>query len=307
MNFNPIGFIETTLPVLLPGQWNNNSHQTDLLIKLHDGDQVLAESYPSPTLPNAPILIMLHGLTGSSKSNYIQAVGNKLNSSYHIVALNFRNAGRGVGLARKMYHSGLWQDLEDVVLYCSHIFPNKNIHIAGFSLGGNVLLKFLANSAYASKITSSVAISPPIQLERTVEHMATQCLGFFEKYFLSELKTIYQVIYPFLENKTALTTFPKTMQQFDHQFTAIQWGYSSATDYYTQCSSLPDLARITVPTTIIHAQNDPIVPLRPLTMVKNHKNLKLHISKFGGHVGFYREKPVAPQLPQFIERYLRPN
>jgi len=307
MNFNPTGFIETTLPVLLASQWKNDSHKIDLLINLRDGDQLLAESTPSLAKQNAPILILLHGLTGSSKSNYIQAVGNKLNSNYHIIALNFRNAGRGVGLARKMYHSGLWQDLEDVVVHCARIFPNRNIHIAGFSLGGNVLLKFLANSAFVYKIASTVAVSAPIQLERTVEHMTTQCLGFFEKYFLNELKTIYQVIYPFLENKTDLTNFPKTMQEFDHEFTAIQWGYSSATDYYTQCSSFPDLGRITVPTTIIHAQNDPIVPLRPLTMIENHKNLKLHIAKFGGHVGFYRERPVAPQLPTLIEKYLRLN
>jgi len=306
MKINPTGFLETTLPVFLPLKYRLAKNPEILRILLRDGDQLIAESYTCPTKSHAPILLLLHGLTGSSQSNYIQTVGSQLNQQYHIVALNFRNAGRGLGLASRMYHSGLWQDIEDVVMYLKLKFPRREINCAGFSLGGNVLIKFLANSQFAAEVKSAVAVSAPINLHATVLHMQKNCMGLFERYFMLELKKLHTVIGPYLKQKANFKKFPSTMLEFDHEFTAKQWGFDSGLDYYQKSSSLPDIVRIKTKLHIIHAANDPIVPFEPLVQVRQTP-IKTSIFRYGGHVGFHHPRHQTPLLPQLILEGLRSN
>jgi uncharacterized protein len=305
IKLNPTGFIETTLPVFVPLKNRLPANANYLTIQLRDGDQLVAESYPCKK-SNAPILLLLHGLTGNSQSNYIQTVGSYLNRDFHIIALNFRNAGIGLGKAKRMYHSGLWQDLEDVVIYLKSKFPKSEISCAGFSLGGNVLLKFLGHSSMAMYVNKAIAVSAPIDLHSTVLHMQNECMGVFEKYFMLELKKMHKLIEPYLSQKTSFKRFPKSMLEFDHEFTAKQWGYESALDYYHQCSSLPDLGQIKNDLHIIHAHNDPIVPIEPLRQLQ-HTNFNKILLPYGGHVGFHHPRSQKPMLPILIQKYLGLN
>jgi predicted alpha/beta-fold hydrolase len=302
MRLNPTGFIETTLPVFIPLKNSLPSSGSELKILLRDGDQLLAESHPCHK-PNAPLLLLLHGLTGSSQSNYIQSVGGYLKHDMHIIALNFRNAGFGLGKAKRMYHSGLWQDLEDVLIYLKSQFTNRDIYCVGFSLGGNVLLKFLSNSSMAPFVKKAIAVSAPIDLYSTVIHMQKECVGVFEKYFMLELKKMHHLIEPYLGKKTNFKYFPKTMLEFDHEFTAKQWGYHSALDYYEKCSSLNELGRIKNDVVIIHAKNDPIVPFAPLEKLEQ-SHLQKILLPYGGHVGFHHPRTQKPMLPMIVKKQL---
>ncbi len=207
-------------------------------LELDDGDFIDLDWLENNNVePTAPVLLLLHGLEGSSDSVYIQNLLHKMKPcKWHILAMNFRSCSKELNRLPRSYHSGETKDLSLLLNMLRKNFPESPIMTAGFSLGGNVLLKYLGESKQDSLIDIAAAISVPFLLSRASERMDFGFSRFYRNRLLKELKNkaakkikIHALDdFPLSGNMSAIKTF----YEFDEQVTAPLHGYKSADDYY---------------------------------------------------------------------------
>ncbi len=264
-----------------------------------DGDFI--DVYRTPAPPTAPRLIVLHGLEGTLRSHYARGILVRAAAAgWAGNLLVFRGCGHEPNRTPRFYHSGETGDLAQVVQRIAAEYPAAPLLFAGFSLGGNVLLKWLGESAadLPGNVRAAVAISVPFDLEagaRFIDHGFSRV---YERHFLRSLRAKAAAKlrrFPGLFDPHALAR-ATTIVEFDDAVTAPVHGFESASDYYEKSSSLRFLLRIRVPTLLISAYDDPFLPAQVLRSVADiaGRNPALHtaFSPSGGHVGF-----VAGRLP----------
>ncbi|GAA4649396.1 hydrolase [Kistimonas scapharcae] len=255
-----------------------------------------------------PLIILLHGLTGCSRSKYILGLqAALLAQGYQSVAMNFRGCGGEVNHHTKGYHSGISEDLDAVTTQLAARYPSRPLAAAGFSLGGNVLLKYLGEQRAATPLTCAVAVSVPFELSRSSERIN---LGFSRAYRNRLLRDMMSYItrkkqhfhqqqrHEQFETLEALGDVEsiKTFQAFDHRFTAPLHGFESGEAYYHRCSSRQFLPSIQIPTLIIHAKDDPFVFASSIPdKAELSGSTQLELSPRGGHVGFVTGSPLKPR------------
>ena len=235
------------------------------------------------------LVILSHGLEGNSTRPYIKGMAKALfEGGYDILAWNFRGCSEEMNKQLRFYHSGATDDLDVVVQHAS----GKNyreIFLVGFSLGGNLTLKYLGEQSSSSKIKKAVAISVPMDLETSCRKISEASNWVYSNRFLTSLK---KKITTKAAQKEGLDTTGiqkiKTLLEFDNRYTAPLHGFENAVDYYRKCSSINFLNDISTPTLIINTLNDPFLSKEcfPSELVKNHHFVKLEILLRGGHVGF---------------------
>ncbi len=266
-------------------------------ITLSDGDFLdLDWCYTNET--NNKLVILLHGLEGDAQRPYMLGAAKVLNqNNFDVVSVNFRSCSGEENLKFRSYHSGATEDLEDVV---NHIISTKhysNIYINGFSLGGNVTLKYLGEGRIIpSQIKAAVAISVPCSLYGScVElHKFHNVLyhNRFKKYLINKLKQ-KRKRFPELVSDADIISI-KTLKDFDDVYTSKAHGFKDALDYYDKCSSLQFLNNISIPTLLINAKNDSFlsVDCYPIEEAKANPSLFLETPNYGGHVGFVTRSNV---------------
>jgi predicted alpha/beta-fold hydrolase len=244
---------------------------------------------------NAPRLLILHGLEGTVHSHY---AGGMLHEAWQrgwaADLLIFRSCGDEPNRALRLYHSGETSDLDFVVRRLIADDPARPLFIAGVSLGGNVLLKWLGEQGDRApeQLLSAAAVSVPFDLARGSRHLDRGFSRLYQAHFLRSLRR------KALEKSTrfpgAIRTEnilrPKTLYDFDDLVTAPVHGFRDADDYYARSSSLSYLSRIRVRTLLLSARDDPFLPSEVLDEVRAiaGANPSLHIEfvEQGGHVGF---------------------
>lgn len=234
-----------------------------------------------------PVVILLHGLEGSSHSYYIAELAKDLiKVPYSALALNFRGCGPHMNRLHRFYHSGETGDLNYVIHWIMNSWPERPVLAVGFSLGANVLIKWLGEQKDDAPIMGGVAVSSPFDLGICSD---TISLGFnrvYEQYFMVSLKRKLK------QKKEIFTDMPdfdgSTLRDFDDQVTAKLHGFKNADDYYRRASSAPYVADIEKPTLIIHSKSDPICPFEavPILQISQNPNLESIITQNGGHVSF---------------------
>lgn len=237
------------------------------------------------------LVIIQHGLEGSSDRPYVLGMAKCfLNSGYDVLAWNFRSCSGEMNRAATLYHSGATDDLEAVIQHALKTKPYTDITLVGFSLGGNLTLKYLGEKPRPSEIKRAVAISTPLDLEAGSYNLSTPRGIIYEKRFLKNLKAkIRKKAERMPEHfDTDPLDLIKTLRDFDDQYTSRLHGYDNASDYYRQCSSKNFLAGIQVPTLILNAENDPILTPESLDpeLTRNLPLVTLEITRYGGHVGY---------------------
>lgn len=241
------------------------------------------------------LAVILHGLEGDSSRSYVLGMVKALNRrGWDALAVNFRGCSGVCNKRLRFYHSGETEDLDTVI---SHVVAHENyseLALIGFSLGGNVILKYLGErgTQAQSLITKAVAFSVPCDLESSSHHLARSANRIYLKRFLRLLRKkirIKMAVMPGQINDHNYKTI-KTFKEFDDRYTAPIFGFSSAEDYWRKASCKPFLAAISVPTLLISAEDDPFLTnsCYPIEEAKNNPRLFLEIPKFGGHVGFVR-------------------
>ncbi len=239
---------------------------------------------------NAEKLVVLgHGLEGSSNSSYNLAAAHLFfQNGFDVLAWNHRGCSGEINRLPRMYHHGVSDDLQEVMKQTLHY---KEVHYIGYSLGGNVVLKYLGEDwNKPSNLKSVVAISSPIDLFSCVEEIHRLRNKLYHNNFLRTLKEKVKKKALVMPNQidTRHLKNVKTLTDLDTYYTAPLHGFLSAKDYYQKASSRPYLPSITLPTLLIQAKDDPMLGTNcyPYEEAENSENLKLVITNFGGHVAF---------------------
>lgn len=264
-----------------------------------DGD--FLDLYRLDAAPDAPRLFFLHGLEGTIRSHYVSGFFMEAQRrGWGADLMMFRGCGAELNRARRFYHSGETTDVAFALERIMREHPDAPILLAGVSLGGNVMLKYLGErkGAVSARIRGAAAISVPYDLERGARHLARVRARIYDRYFVRSLrrKALAKLErYPDLFDQSALAKV-RTIYEFDDAVTAPVHGFADAHDYYSRSSSLGFIEHVRVPTLLLSATDDPFLPSDVLERVRDigERNgcLMLEFTANGGHVGF-----VAGKLP----------
>jgi len=258
-----------------------------------DGDFV--DLYRRGTAPDAPRLVLLHGLEGTVRSHYVGGFFREAAArGWGADLLVFRGCGDEPNKAPRFYHSGETSDTAFVLGRIREEFPNAPLLLAGVSLGGNVLLKYLGEIGEGAleSIAGAAAISVPFDLERGARFIGQGFSKIYDRHFLRSLrqKALDKLSrFPDLFDSNALLQ-ARSIYDFDDAVTAPVHGFASAHDYYSRSSSIRFLSRVRVPTLLLSAIDDPFLPSEVLdevrTIASRNRSLQLEFTARGGHVGF---------------------
>ncbi len=245
-------------------------------------------------------VVLLHGLEGCSESHYMHGIARKAwLAGFNVIRLNQRNCGGTEHLTPTLYHSGLSQDIRAVVAELSAHDGLGAIWAAGYSMGGNLVLKMAGEVRSESPALRGVlAVCPNIDPAECVSALERPTNWAYQRYFLKRMKARLQrkaALFPGKFDGSRLARI-RTLREFDEVYTAPDGGYKSAHDYYDQAGARHVLAAIQVPTVIITAQNDPFIPYHMFecTAIKTNHWIRLWAPSHGGHCGFV-------QRPRFDE------
>ena len=262
-------------------------------IELDDGDFIDLEWLEKEIVDlNAPILLLLHGLEGSKDSNYIQSIlHNSRSFNWNIVVMHFRGCSQELNRLPRSYHSGETEDLSKVLEILRLQHPESAIMAVGFSLGGNVLLKYLGESGEDSLVDLAAAVSVPLLLSSASKRLDKGFSRLYKNRLLKDLKlkTHNKILKHNLKLTLSATELDKinTFYDFDDQVTAPLHGFENAADYYQRSSSRQFLNTIERPTLILHAVDDPFMSDDVIPDESELSNcVTLELSQNGGHVGF---------------------
>jgi hypothetical protein len=237
-----------------------------------------------------PVVLVLHGLEGSLESHYTGGILTALAAQgYRTGLMYFRGCSGEPNRLPRGYHSGETGDLQTVIRHIGESSPGKPVAVVGYSLGGNVLLKWLGEQGDKATLTTAVAVSVPFDLDHAARRLEQGLSRIYQNHLLKKLRQSVQA-------KSAIHPAPvplqeladlKTFRQFDDAITAPLHGFRDVGDYYSQSSSRQYLHRIDAPVLIIHALDDPFLPPAgiPEDAELSHA-VTLELSRYGGHVGF---------------------
>lgn len=276
-------------------------------LTLEDGDFIDMDWY-GPEGASGHCVLLLHGLTGSSSSLYILGQQQALAAyGWQSVAVNWRGCSGEPNQRARGYHSGARDDLAEVVNQLTSRYHAKLFTAVGYSLGGNVLLKYLGEEGSNTPLRAAVAVSVPFRLDHCADRINKGVSKIYQVRFLRDLRHYvqskqralsHQGRHKELAHLAALETLDgmKTFWDFDGRVTAPLHGFESADDYYRRCSSAFFVERLRIPTLMVHAQDDPFIYPHSIPDAKDlpsYVTLELHAS--GGHVGFVEGPPWRPR------------
>lgn len=245
------------------------------------------------------VVILLHGLEGNAQRAYIVGSAKQFNlNSIDVCAVNFRGCSGETNNTFRSYHSGATEDLIVVVHHILNTKKYNQIFIKGFSLGGNMALKFLGeNNDIPNEIKATIAVSVPCNLHSSLKQLLQPKNYLYAKRFKSHLKQKLREKQKLFPNKISDNDIQnvKTLKDFDDIYTSRAHGFKDAIDYYEKCSSLQFLENIKVPTLIINAGNDSFLgpECYPYKEAEKSNALYLETPTSGGHVGFYGSQNIT--------------
>ncbi|WP_190810152.1 YheT family hydrolase [Flagellimonas sp. S3867] len=245
------------------------------------------------------LVLLLHGLEGDAQRPYITGSAKLFNKNgFDACAINYRGCSGETNKHYRSYHSGATEDLKEII---HHILATKDyteVYLKGFSLGGNLALKYLGeDNEIPKEIKAAVAVSVPCSLKDTCDQLLSNNNVLYEKRFrkhlIAKLK-LKQPKFPHLISDADIKAI-KTLRDFDDVYTSKAHNFKDAFDYYDKCSSLQFLPNITVPSLIINAKNDSFLGMDcyPIAETEKNKKLFLQTPTYGGHVGFWGKNNIT--------------
>ena len=263
-----------------------------------------------------PLVVIMHGLEGSIDSHYSKGMLLSIyKQGWRGVFMHFRGCSGEPNRLDRGYHSGETTDFAYLVKTLHEREPATPIAAIGYSLGGNVLLKWLGETGDKNPLKAGIAISVPFELHKSAERIQEGFSRFYQWYFL---KCLRDRLGEKFQNKppsidlSCLDTV-QTMRDFDEQLTAPLHGFSGADEYYHTASSRQYLRHIQVPTLIVHSKDDPFMSEDVIpNSYELSPHVNLEVTDAGGHVGFvggkYPWKPVywlEERVPDFLKQHLK--
>lgn len=271
------------------------------LFAVEPGTQVRGDCHWHAEPQKHPTLIVLHGLEGSSESGEVLGTAEKAwVAGFNVVRLNQRNCGGTENLTETLYHSGLSCDVRAVVMELIEREGLPEIFAAGFSMGGNLVLKMAGElgEAAPAHIRGFVAAAPPLRLGVCADALAERRNYLYQNHFVRQLKQRMQrkaALFPklYAMNGRMSSRRIRTVREFDELVTAPFCGFQDADDYYTRSSAGRLIGAIRTPTLIVTAQDDPFVPFEMFDDAALRENpwITLVAPRHGGHCAFISDEP----------------
>lgn len=288
---------QTLAAALRPSRYRAPAPEFDademVLVEVEPGVRVQLKCLWQERRESAPTIVLVHGLEGSSESPYMRSTARKAHGrGFNVARLNMRNCGGTEHLTHTLYNSGMTGDLDRALSHLAALNPASPLFLAGFSMSGNMALRLAGDySDGAPRVLAGVcAVSPSIELAGCARYIERRANALYRTSFMRSLRRRVRKKrerHPALYDTRGLWRV-RTVRQFDERYTAPHGGYRDADDYYARSSSLPVLGDIRVPTLILHAEDDPIIPATPFRSpgIIRNPHVLLVLTERGGHVGF---------------------
>ena len=304
-----------TIYPLMPWAFRRRPKVRREVLELPDGDVTAVDWVVSKDSlpPTAPLLVILHGLEGSANSSYARMLMHAANMrGWHCCVMHFRDCGDYTNRLPRRYHAG---ETNDVRFFLGELEASEQygpLAAVGYSLGGNVLLKYLGEAADTTPLRAACAVSAPLSLDKCSDALNTGFSKVYQYYLIKRMKSAVRRKF---DRHTAAFDWQRAMaaetfDEFDDAVTAPLHGFDGKQDYYDRCSSVNYLGSITRPTLIINSLDDPFMTsdvIPPAARLSDSVTIELCLH--GGHVGFIDGgTPWSPSfyLPDRITGFLEP-
>ena len=295
LDFRPLPFlknphVQTVLGALAPGvdcPWPDARR----IVRLADGDAlVLHNNTPAGWKEGDPLVLLVHGLSGSHLSSHIRRLAALfLARRARVVRMDLRGAGHGIPLARRCYHAGRSDDVRAALEAIHAWSPASPLLLVGLSLGGALALRMAGEAADqpVPGLARLAVVSPPLDLMRCSSLLALPKNRIYEDNFVRDLTLEARLRQRYFPDLPPLR-FPRrmTMRLFDELYTAPRGGFADALDYYRQASCFTLVERIQLPTLILTARDDPFIAVEPFEELKVAPHVLVRVVPHGGHIGF---------------------
>lgn len=285
---------QTIMGALIPRRFRLVTENTEArFFDVAPGVRVLAHCSWQDERASKPTLLIAHGMEGSSESRYMLGTAEKaLEAGFNVIRLNHRNCGGTEHLSATLYHAGLTDDIRQIITELIGEDKLGEIYLAGFSLGGNIVLKLAGEygGTIPEAVRAVIAVSPSIDLASCADAIEMRSNMIYNWNFLLSLRSRLRrkaKLFPDYYDTSHLRGV-WSIRKFDDVYTAPHAGFRNVAHYYERASALPFISHITAPTLIIHAKDDPFIPFAPFEQpeVISNPNVALLAPEHGGHVGF---------------------
>ena len=286
------GHAQTVMAGCWAGQRTKYRANQIVIPTTNDDRLVLHDDQPQQWADGSPVALLIHGLGGCHLSSYMVRIATKLNAvGVRTFRMDMRGCGSGDRLARHPGHAGRSEDVAAAVDHLITLCPSSSRAAVGFSLGGNLLLKWLgeAGASASQLIHRALAVSTPIDLSMCARNMARRERRIYDRWFVTLLNKQVNSRRDHINGlaNLDLSLPPRTLYEFDDRITAPLSGFLNAEEYYAQCSSAPLLAAIQTPTVLLSAADDPLIPSSIYSSVSKSPKVAVRLVPNGGHVGFF--------------------
>jgi predicted alpha/beta-fold hydrolase len=261
-------------------------------------------------LRNVPVLVIVHGLEGSSDSNYVKGIAEKAFArGLHVVRMNQRNCGGTEALTPTLYNSGMSGDYRAVLEELSNVDGFDQVFFAGYSMGGNLVTKMAGE--YGNDVPSALrgvcAVCPALDLAACADALERKDNYFYQRHFVNGLMARFARKQKMLPDRYPANGIGpvRTVREFDDEITAPQFGYRDAEDYYEAVGAKRVVAQVRVPMLLITSEDDPFVPYVSFLAARIADNPAIqfvptlhgghcgYISKYAGAERFWAEERIA--------------
>mgnify|MGYP002629387500 CR=1 FL=1 len=286
----------------------------DFWLNVNAETRIRCEAHWQPRY-DAPVMILVHGLSGSSASPYMIGTAQKaFDAGWTVLRLNIRNCGGTEKETPTLYSAHLTEDLRTVLDWVLRTHSASSICVAGFSLGGSIVLHTLAEYGETppDQLVAVATCSTPLNLVASTAELHSGVMNrFYMKLFLDgfvrSMRTKskeYPELYPYDASRGY-----RDFYTFDSQWTAPAFGFKDANEYYEKASACHILHKIAVPGLLIHAEDDPFVPYNEASMkaIEESPNMRLLMTKYGGHNGFFAATAATTEHWRDADRWWAEN
>ncbi|KAI8333037.1 Alpha/Beta hydrolase protein [Chlamydoabsidia padenii] len=289
-------------------------------IGMDDGGQVALDWFPplpDEPLIDTPTLVCLHGLTGGSHESYIRGILEVITAapfSYQSVVINSRGCGKSELKTPQLFCGAHTEDARVALKRIARqMKPGTPLIAIGFSLGANILVKYLGEEGDKTPLTAAISVANPFNFVRSIEYLEGSLIGLnvYSPAMATNLKNLYTIHEDVLQKSTVVhkndVMSATTLRAFDEAFTRRMFGYASVHDYYFDASSSRKIEHVKIPLLCLNAQDDPIAhhECLPVDEIKANPNVILALTPYGGHIGWFEHirKPsrwMSKPLVEFI-------
>ncbi|HEX2115106.1 MAG TPA: alpha/beta fold hydrolase [Alphaproteobacteria bacterium] len=279
-----------------------------LELPLRDGDRLLGDLNLPDGASQKPLVVLIHGLTGCSTGTYmLVSARHLLRHGYPVLRLNLRGAGPTRRLCRRQYHAGRTEDFREALAALPEALTARGIVAVGYSLGGNMLLKYLGEQGANGPVRAAASISAPIDLAAASLCLRRPRNRLYHSWLLRRMQEEALAGDGFSAAERDTVRAVRSVYDFDDRVVAPRNGFASADDYYTRCSAFPFVSSIGVPTLVVHALDDPWIPSVTYQQVDWEANSHLVplLPAQGGHVGFHSRGTRLPWHDRCLEIFLK--